>query len=100
MKNLKLKDILPYLDKIDTVILCEYGVKLSDYWDYDEVFEGSVMDIPWIYMEDYLINSSEGEAIAVRKRDDDKAVMYISIAETRDEPSGSLSQHKKKGCIN
>jgi hypothetical protein len=62
---MKLKDIINYLDKTDQVVV---WVEYPEYPDEEpeKVFEGFILDIPWIYLDYYLLNDSNGEAISAR----------------------------------
>lgn len=76
---MKLKDILPYLDKIASVKLWQTDVYKDKNKD-ELVFEGCVFDIPWVYLDYYLDNSGDGEAIDSRLIDSN-AYFVISICE-------------------
>lgn len=61
---MQLKDILPYLDIMDYVYLWANDIKSED--GEDLLFNGFIMDIPWVYMNYYLSNDDNGEAISAR----------------------------------
>lgn len=77
---MKLGEIIKYLDKLSNVIIWQTDVYINK--DKPEiVFEGFVMDIPWIYLDYYLDNSGDGEAIEACKYVNDKSGFVISIQE-------------------
>ena len=84
---MKLGQILPYIDKIASVVIWEVGVRTDIPLDAEDntekVFEGVVMDIPWVYMNYYLYNDVNGEAIDARMYDEshEKCGLVISICE-------------------
>lgn len=63
---MKLKTILPHLDKIAKVVLWNTGVMINGKIEEEKVFEGIIMDIPWVYLDYFLDSDEEGEAIDVR----------------------------------
>lgn len=50
---MKLGDIIKYLDKFSNVIIWQTDVYIDKQED-EKIFEGFVMDIPWIYLDYYL----------------------------------------------
>lgn len=56
-KRLKLKHIIKYLDPTDSVIIWQEDVYIDEHQE-EKIFEGSVMDIPWILLNYYI---AEGE---------------------------------------
>ena len=64
---MKLIDIINYLGD-DRVIL----------WVQEEmVFEGFISDIPWVYLDYYLLNDIDGKAISARCYGEDKGSGFI-----------------------
>lgn len=57
MKRLKLKHIIKYLDPLDDIIIWQEDVWIDEHQE-EKIFEGSVMDIPWILLNYYI---AEGE---------------------------------------
>lgn len=82
VKNLKLKNVLPFIQFEESVRIYEFGVYTNDYWQEEETYCGSLMDIPWIYLDYYLINDPEGnwQAIGIEEKDN-KKYLTINIAE-------------------
>lgn len=82
---MKLKKVIPYLDWLAKVYLYDA--------DYEEelLFEGSLMDIPWIYLDWTLVNKNGENAIQVRNpyhnefEEEKNAFLVISIKEACNE---------------
>lgn len=83
---LKLKDIIEYLDPVNS---CKIEIiwKSNESYDNDikpeEVFEGSVLDIPWYLLEYSLYNDPHEEfnAIEVCKNEGGRVYFYITLKE-------------------
>lgn len=83
---MKLKEVLPYLDRLETVTInveeCN-GKVTSTY------FSGAVMDIPWVFGEMELVNNDFGEAITLDKIEEngnEKIIGFgITVKENKDE---------------
>lgn len=60
---MKLKDIIEYLDMLTLVKICQTDV-YSDLEEYEDVFFGCVMNIPWVFLDMYIDNDENGEGIA------------------------------------
>lgn len=70
--GMKLKDIIGYLNSLDHVQITHVDAYLEGSPNEnvaDEVYCGSVMDIPWYLLDYYLENSLDGEAIGVFIKD-------------------------------
>lgn len=50
---MKLGDIIKYLDMLSNVIIWQTDVHIDKQED-EKIFEGSIMDIPWVYLDYYL----------------------------------------------
>jgi hypothetical protein len=83
MKPVKLKTIIKHLGMcVDVMIEKNVGYKERENWEV--VFEGEAMDVPWIYMNDVLLPPSEyGEPIEMYMKDG-KPYLSISIIEKED----------------
>ena len=64
---MKLKKIIKYLNSLDTVQIWQGDTMLAlgkgDPDNWEMVYEGSVMDIPWYLLDFYLTNTTDAEAI-------------------------------------
>lgn len=75
---MKLGDIIKYLDVTSNVTIWQTDAYISEQED-EKIFEGFVMDIPWIYLDYYLdgdesisadvLNEKNGFIIAVREKE-------------------------------
>lgn len=73
---MKLKKIIKYLNALDNCILSIIDPKTGKEIDS---WEGSILNIPWVFMEYYLYNDSgDYEAICVTYKDN-KAFLDISL---------------------
>ena len=78
--GMKLKDVIGYLNGLDRVVVTQTDAYLAgtpSENDVEEVYRGSIMDIPWYLLDYYLDNSLDGEAIGVFMLDGDP---YLEIA--------------------
>lgn len=76
---MKLGDIIKYLDKFSNVIIWQTDVYISEQKDV-KLFEGLVMNIPWIFLNYYLngnesisadvLNEKNGFIISIKERED------------------------------
>jgi hypothetical protein len=81
---MKLKDIIKMFDPLSAIIIYETG-------EEDEVWSGSVLDIPWYYLDYYIIdsegciistqllNSRPAFAIEVQEQKPEKYVNFQSL---------------------
>ena len=58
---IRLIEILPFLEPLDTVIIWD---NTPDGSRNEPLFSGSVMDIPWYIAKNYVLYSDENEDIA------------------------------------
>ena len=89
MKIMKLKHILKYFDALTSIVLWQGDVKINpkkgDPNNWEEIFSGSVIDIPWIYLNYYLVNDINGEAISCfLDKDKNQACFTICLCESKD----------------
>jgi hypothetical protein len=77
---MKLGEIIKYLDKLSNVVIWQTDVYINKHKP-EMVFEGTIMDIPWIYLDYYLDNSENTEAIEACRYENDKSGFIISIRE-------------------
>lgn len=78
---MKLKKLLPYIDGMMYVEIWQ-NISLKDE-NFDIVFEGYAMDIPWIYTECKLLTIDENdgdEAISIYQKDN-KTILSMVIKE-------------------
>lgn len=79
---MKLGQILPCLDKSALVKLWQTDVYLEPKnEDAELIFDGYIMDIPWVYLDFYLINDENNEAIDVGNYGENKYGFVILICE-------------------
>ena len=86
-KPMQLKDIIRYLDCTDSVIIWQDDVYVDEYKP-EQIFEGSIMDIPWYILDFYLSNTKDGEAISARnwgEKYNNKCGFIISVREPLEE---------------
>lgn len=81
---MKLKEIIKYLEKTTPVVLWQTDVYIGREDNSEIVFEGAIMDIPWIYLDFFLVNDTEGKAIDARQFEENKIGFLISIKEGED----------------
>lgn len=64
---MRFKEILPFLNKMNDIIIyiCDLYNKSISEQEPVEVFNGSVLDIPWIYMDCWLYNNPDYESINI-----------------------------------
>lgn len=74
---MKLKDIINYLEATDMCIITTINTKTGEE---DDQWEGSILTIPWYFIEYYLYNSSDYEAICVGHKDG-KTYFDITLCE-------------------
>lgn len=87
---MKLGKIIKYLDKLSWVKLWNMDANLMPDINGDTcecVFNGLVLDIPWVYL-DYYLDENSGEAGAIEASYVGGNKAYLSI---------SLHEPKKKG---
>ena len=72
---MKFKEIIKYLNALDNCI-----ITTVDKWTGKEIdsWEGAVINIPWYYIDYYLYNSGDYEAISVNY-EDGKTFLDISL---------------------
>ena len=75
--NMKLIDLLPYLYFLDKVRILQYDAYIDKTHEPEEIFFGSVLDVPWWIAEMYLHKMVDGEPIMIGK---DKEEPYFDIA--------------------
>lgn len=84
--KLKLKQILPFIDWGITIrIYDQVSIKGDDDWDV--VFEGTSMDIPWIYADRNLIDACDNdrsEAMCPYVDEKGQACLRITLADEED----------------
>lgn len=79
---MKLGKIIRYLEKMTYVALWQTDAYIGREDNSELVFEGAIMDIPWIYLDFFLDNDIEGEAIDARQFEENgKTGFIISIKE-------------------
>lgn len=81
---MKLGEIIRYLDTSAKVILQQTDVYTSREDNSEKVFEGSIMDIPWIYLDFTLVNDDYYQAIDIIELDGGRSAFYILIKEGED----------------
>lgn len=81
---MKLGEIIKYLEKTASVVLWQTDVYIGREDNSEIVFEGAIMDIPWIYLDFFLVNDTEGETIDARQFEENKTGFLISIKEGED----------------
>lgn len=82
---MKLGEIIRYLEKTTYVVLWQTNVYIGKEDNSEMVFEGAIMDIPWFYLDFFLDNDIEGEAIdAQHFEENGKIGFVISIKEGED----------------
>ena len=75
---MKLKDIINYLEATDSCVITTVDVKTGE--DVDQ-WEGSILTIPWYFIEYYLYNDSVNyEAISIGHKDG-KTYFDITLCE-------------------
>lgn len=86
MKNMQLKDILPYLDVSSHVKIFQGDVYKNpleqtqeDRWE--EIYRGNVFDIPWVYLNFYLYKNESIELRNVDGKGD--YALFISVVEDK-----------------
>lgn len=78
---MKLGDIIKYLDTSAKVILQQTDVYTNREDNSEKVFEGSIMNIPWIYLDFTLDNDDYEQAIDIIELDGGRSAFYILIKE-------------------
>lgn len=70
--GMRLRDIIGYLNGLDHIQITQVDAYLEgtpNENDVEEVYSGTVLDIPWYLLDYYLENSPDGEAIGVFVKD-------------------------------
>lgn len=83
---MKLKKIIEYLDVLSFVIVWQMDAYIGKEVA-EKVFEGCVMDIPWIYLNYYLVENKEGKAIESRLVEENgtsKSYLFITIVQDKE----------------
>lgn len=91
-RRLQVKDIIGYLDMGDHVTIEQLDVFLKGTPredDSEEIYDGSVMDIPWYMMDYYLANTADCGALTsytkpVEKKLNGTPALYIMVVEDED----------------
>ena len=79
----KLKDIIEYLDSLQSVKIIQMNVSLvSD--EAECIYNGSVLNVPWYMVDYYLANDSNGEAISACIDDNNQPYFEIYVVEDLD----------------
>ena len=76
---MKLKDIIGYLNALDDCVLSVIDIKTGK--EYDN-WKGTILTIPWIFMDYCLYNASDYEAIGVN-HEDGKTFFDITLYEPK-----------------
>lgn len=76
---MKLGDIIKYLDILSNVIIWQTDAYINEQKDV-KIFEGFVMDIPWIYL-DYYLNGDESISADNFNEKTEKNGFIISVRE-------------------
>lgn len=81
---MKLRKILPYLDFASDVIIWENISTASDNWEI--TFRGSILEIPWTYLDRKLIESidNEGSEAICPYEEDGRVGLRITLAPEED----------------
>jgi hypothetical protein len=84
MKNIKLKNLIKNFDSCTKVVIeKDVGFNIENW---ETVFKGYAMDVPWIYMNNILLPPDDnGEPIEVCMKDGEPYV-HIAIIEKEDLP--------------
>lgn len=92
MKKLQVKDIIPFLNQLDHVKVYQGDVytnpdEAEDPWE--NIFTGSVMDMPWYILNFYLCNTIDGEAIGIETNENDanpnhRVALSVSVVENKE----------------
>lgn len=83
--ELKLKQVLPFIDYGITVRIYSQVSVNSDQWEI--VFEGPVYQVPWIYADRNLIDADDNEsseAICPYVDEKGQACLRITLADEED----------------
>lgn len=83
--QLKLKQVLPFIDWGITVRIYDQVSVKGDDWQI--VFEGMSMDIPWVYADRNLIDSDDNEgneAMCPYVDEKGQACLRITLADEED----------------
>jgi hypothetical protein len=81
---MKLKGLLPYIDSITTVRIYRNVLIVGE--QYEVVFEGSAMDVPWTLIDCKLIETKDNEdSEAMCPYVDDKGNACLRITLGKDE---------------
>ena len=78
---MKLGDIIKYLDISANVVLWQEDVYTGREDNSEKVFEGAIMDIPWIYLDFTLVNEDYYKAIDIIEVDGKRPAFCIYIKE-------------------
>lgn len=82
---MKIKDIIRYIDFMTDIIIWENVSTKEENWE--NVYEGSIMDMPWYYLEKNLIEAknNEGDEAICPCVIDDKPVLRITLGKDDEE---------------
>lgn len=61
---MQVKDIITVLDSLNKIKIIQMDAFNNEIAE-DEIFYGSVMDVPWYIIDYYLDNDGDGEALSV-----------------------------------
>lgn len=78
---MKLGEIIRYLDTAAKVVLYQNDFYIGREDNSEKVFEGSIMDIPWIYLDFTLVNDTYCQAIDIVELKSDMPAFCILIKE-------------------
>ena len=84
VKGKKLRDIIEYMDAISDIVIMQtdaYLLSSPDANKEEEIYSGSVLDVPWYITDFYLANDSNGEAIGVTFNEDKRPSFIVYVAE-------------------
>lgn len=83
--SLQVKDIIKRFSMIADVTIFQGDVYRNfnptnpDHWE--EIFTGSIMNIPWYIMDFYFVNTADGEAIDVYINEKGNPAFSFSVVE-------------------
>lgn len=78
---MKLGEIIRYLDTAATAVLYQDDFYIGREDNSEKVFEGSIMDIPWIYLDFTLVNGDYCQAIDIVELESEMPAFCILIKE-------------------